>query len=221
VIRLLYTGDSPPNGGNEEGQREQRSPRCKREDERVAAFDAAVEEIAAQVLSAYNAAYCWLERTRAALVALLGVLDEKPVAAQALLVDSIAWGPEVLERRGELLEILAETLEEGRGELAAHDERERTQGVERSGQLPRTTGENLVGASLSWVHKRLAQESGPLVELAPSLMSMIVHPYLGDEAAQRELERSSADLGVELAGREGRGTAAAQGPVSRVRAAPS
>lgn len=91
------------------------------------------------------------------------------------MIDSIAWGPEVLERRGELLEVLAEALDDPRGK------------VDAVVSLPETTGENLVGASLSWVHRRLLEESAPLAELAPSLMSTIVHPYLGSEAARREL----------------------------------
>ena len=205
---MLYTGDASQSGESEEGQCEE-SPRSKREEERLAAFDAAVAEIAARVLPAYSVADDWLERTRAGLVALLGALDERPEQARALAIDSIAWGPEVLERRGELLEALAGALDEARAE------------VEPFAALPETTGENLVGASLSWVHKRLAQESAPLMELAPSLMSMIVHPYLGDGAAQRELERSSADLGAELVVRAGGGTVAAQGPVSRARTVPS
>ena len=160
--------------------------RRERQDKRLVVFDAAIAEIAAQVLPAYGAADDWLERTRAGLIELLAVLDERPVTARALVVDSIAWGPAVLERRGKLLEALAGALEEARVE------------VEPFADLPETTGENLVGASLSWVHKRLAQESGQLVELGPSLLSMIVHPYLGDEAARHELERSPAGLGVEM-----------------------
>ena len=178
-------------------------------DEQLVAFDAAVAEIAARVLPAHSASDNWLERTRGGLIALLGALDERPELAQALVIDSIAWGPAVLERRGELLEMLSGALEEARVE------------VEPFSDLPETTGENLVGASLSWVHKRLAEESGPLVELGPSLMSMIVHPYLGDDAARLELERPTADFGVEFAARESGGPARMQGPVSRVRATPS
>ena len=126
------------------------------------------------MLPVYCAREDWLERTRMGLRALLGALDQRPVTAHALVIDSIAWGPAVLERRGELLEALAGALEEARDE------------VESPVPLPETTGENLVGASLSWVHKRLAQENGPLIELAPSLMSMILHPYLG----ARRLSRS-------------------------------
>ncbi len=156
-------------------------------DAHLAAFDRGVAEIAARTLPAYRSVDGWLERTRAGLLALLRAFDERPELAHALVIDSIAWGPAVLERRGELLEALADALEEARVE------------VEPRAALPQTTGENLVGAALSWVHKRLAQESGPLVELAPSLMSMIVHPYLGDEAAQRELERPLTELGAEVA----------------------
>ena len=206
---MLYTEDSPQNGGSEEAERDEDRLRRERQDERLVAFDAAVAGIAAQVLPAYGASDDWLERMRAGLTALLGALDEQPELARALVVDSIAWGPTVLERRGELLEALAGALEAARVE------------VEPFAELPETTGENLVGASLSWVHKRLARESGPLLELGPSLMSMIVHPYLGDEAARLELERPTADFGVEFAVRESGGPARVQGPVSRVRATPS
>jgi hypothetical protein len=220
---MLQAGDSPrswgPDGQEHDDDRLREQRRGERQAQRVAAFDAAVAQIAAQVLPAYSAADGWLERTRAGLVGLLGALDQQPMTARALVIDSIAWGPAVLERRGELLEALAGALDEARAE------------VEPFAALPETTGENLVGASLSWVHKRLARESAPLVELAPSLMSMIVHPYLGDGAARRELERSTAnlgaeerstaDLGAEFVARAGGGTAAAQGPVSRARTVPS
>jgi hypothetical protein len=235
VIRLLYTEDSPPNGRSEEGQRDEDSPRSRRQDERLTSFDAAVAEIAAQVLPAYHDADGWSQRTRAGLIALLRALDERPEAARALVGDSIAWGPEVLERRGELLEALAEALEPAPGELAQLQD-----GTGPVALLPETTAENLVGASLSWVHTRLREEDGPLIELAPSLMSMIVHPYLGSEAAQSELERSHTEVGAEVAGREhhgipvsssgavpsqGRssapGASSPRGPISRLRTTPS
>ncbi len=177
--------------------------------EHLASFDAAVEEIAAQVLPAYRTADGWLERTRAGLLALLRALDERPETARALVIDSIAWGSEVLERRGELLEALAGALDDPRGK------------IDPVGSLPETTGENLVGASLSWVHRRMQSESGPLVELAPSLTSMIAHAYLGAEAARWELERPLTGLGVEVVERESEGQAPRQAPISRLRTTPS
>ncbi len=165
--------------------------------EHLAVFDEAVDEIAARVLPVYRASNDWLERTRASLPALLGALDQRPELARALVIDSITWGSAVLERRGELLEALAEALEPEPGELEQVGA-----GARPVGWLPETTAENLVGASLSWVHKRLAQESGPLMELAPSLLSMIVHPYMGEEAARHELERSPDGLGMEFVVRQ-------------------
>ncbi len=196
VIRLLYTEDSPWSGGRKEGERDEDSARSERRDERLAAFDVAVAEIAALVLPVYRTSEDWLERTRTSLLALLGAFDEHPETARLLISDSIAWGPEVLERRGELLEVLAAALDDPRGK------------VDPVAPLPEIAGENLVGASLSWIHARLQGgsegESGKFVELAPSLISMIVHTYLGAEAAQRELERPLTGLGVELVERERR-----------------
>jgi len=153
-------------------------------EEHLAAFEAGVAEIAACVLPVYRSADGWLERTRAGLVALLAALDERPETARALVIDSIGWGSAVIERRGELLETLAGVLDQGRNP---------------STTAPDTAGENAVGASLSWIHRRLQDEGGPLVELAPSLMSMIVHPYIGDGAARHELERSKG-AGFPVAG---------------------
>ncbi|HTA96447.1 MAG TPA: hypothetical protein VK730_02260 [Solirubrobacteraceae bacterium] len=221
VTRLLYTGDSPQSGGSEEGERDEDGSHSDCRDERLAAFDAAVAEIAAPVLSVHRGSEDWLERTRASLLALLGAFDERPETARLLIGDSIAWGPEVLERRGELLEVLAEALDDPRGKLDPVE------------PLPETTGENLVGASLSWIHARLEGEGGKFVELAPSLTSMIVHAYLGPEAAQQELERPSTGLGVEVVERERRdpivspdavsaqGSSPSQPFISRLRGTPS
>ena len=151
-------------------------------DELLALFDEAVAETVARVESACRQADGWLERTRAGLRELLRFCDERPDAARSLVVESIAWGPEVLLRRGQLLDKLAEALASGEGRHAAE---------------PPGTAENLVGACISLVHTRLLQAAGgaPFLELAPSLMSMIVHPYLGPEAARRELDRSSTKAG--------------------------
>lgn len=143
-------------------------------DVRVAAFDAALAELAARVGPAYRGADGWLERTRAGLSELLRFCDERPETARSLVVESIAWGPAVLERRGQALDALAQALDWGRAQSA----------------VPPATAENLVGACVSLVHTRLLRDPGsPFAALAPSLMSTIVHPYLGAEAARRELER--------------------------------
>jgi AcrR family transcriptional regulator len=147
---------------------------------RLAVFEQAVAELAARVEPVYRQADGWLERTRAGLTELLRFCDEQPETARKLVVESIAWGPEVLERRGELLDALAEAIDRVRVDVDALD-------IPSDG-----TAENLVGACVSLVHTRLlGEEGGSFTELAPALMSMIVHPYLGGEVAKHELEHTS------------------------------
>jgi hypothetical protein len=169
------------------------------ERERLAVFDEALAEIAARAQVAYREADGWLEQTRAGLVELLRFCDEHPDTAREVVIDSIAWGPEVLARRSQLLEALASVLDRG------------CEQTDPATMPPPETAASLVGASLSWVQTRLVSEQGSFVELAPSLMSMIAHPYLGPEAAKRELERSLACAGAEAPGRE------SEGPVAGVR----
>ncbi|HEV7937201.1 MAG TPA: hypothetical protein VGP18_04160 [Solirubrobacteraceae bacterium] len=163
--------------------------------ERLAAFDEAVAEIAARVEPVYREADGWLEQTRAGLVELLRFCDERPETARALVVDSIAWGPQVLARRSQLLEALADVLDRGCEQL------------DPAAAPSLETAASLVGASLSWVQTRLVTERGSFVELVPSLMSMIAHPYRGPLAAKRELERTLADPVAETAAREPEGAA--------------
>jgi hypothetical protein len=153
----------------------------------LAAFDRALGEAGERVAPAYREADGWLEQTRAGLFELLCFCDERPDTARQLVVDSIAWGPGVLERRGQMLDALAAALDRGRAPSDLES-------------LPSETSVNLVGACVSLVHTHLlGDERGPLAELAPSLMNMISRPYLGDETARRELERPLAYAGAQPA----------------------
>jgi hypothetical protein len=182
---MLQAGDPHPGGAPEGvGGKDGRDG--------LAVFDEAVAEVAARVQPAYSQADGWLEQTRAGLTELLRFCDEQRDTARALVIDSIAWGPAVLARRSQLLEKLA-------GVLDRNGER-----TDLATVPPPETGAGVVGACLSWVQTRLVSEKGSFVELAPSLMSMIAHPYLGPQAAKRELERSLTHAGVELSGRHSR-----------------
>jgi hypothetical protein len=157
-------------------------------DRRLADFDAAVAQIAARVLPAYNAGSDWLERTRAGLLALLRFCDERPELAKQVLLDSIAGGPAVLERRSQLLELLAGALDRGCEE------------IDPTRMPPPETAGNLVGACVSLIQTGLmCERDHALRDLGPLLMSTIAHPYLGPRAALRELEHSSLHPGGETA----------------------
>jgi AcrR family transcriptional regulator len=150
-----------------------------REDCFLAVFNEAVTQASGLVLDAYESASGepWQERVRTSLTVLLGFLDEQPQVRSLLVMDALQGGPRVLERRAEVLERLANSFH--RDGLKAASVR----------ALPSLTGEGVVGAVLGVVHTRLlGRDPAPTLELLGPLMGMIVMPYLGPAAAQKELK---------------------------------
>jgi AcrR family transcriptional regulator len=158
----------------------------------LAAFDDAIERIAAIVLPAYEQPSRWREKIRGGLVALLGLLDDQPSLGRLAIVDTLGAGVHALERRQRMLAKIVEVVDRGRSE-AKHGDRP-----------PAMAAEAIVGGVLSVLHSRLlaipqspnpsraankslSSEDSSLVGLAGPLMSMIVLPYLGAAAARREL----------------------------------
>lgn len=156
----------------------------------LAAFDDALERISAVVVPAFETGGGWRERVRIALGELLGFLDQDPGVGRLLIVESLAAGPQALERRHRVLRALIVAVDEGRGASA-------------TSELPPLTAEGVVGAVCSILYARLLSNSstgmgdpdsshmnaGSLAWLTSELMGMIVLPYLGKAAARRELER--------------------------------
>lgn len=149
-----------------------------REDCFVAAFDRAVSRAAHRVVPAYNREEGFRDRTAAGLQALLEFLDEEPSMGALCIVDALAAGPRAAEHRARVLAILTDVLDEGRERARA------------CGDLSHLTAEGIVGAVLAVVHTRmLGSRPGLLIGLHNRLMSMIVLPYLGADAAAQELAR--------------------------------
>ncbi len=155
-----------------------------REDCFLAAFDGAIARIASEVVPAYEGGTRWREKIRAALIALLEVLDDDPGMGRLVIVETLGAGPRALERRRRVLAQVIAAVDEGRLEAKGSD------------GPPPLTAEGVVGAVFSLVHSRLLAcprtgegKDGPLVGLVNPLMAMIVLPYLGPAAARRELGR--------------------------------
>jgi len=149
-----------------------------REDCFLAAFDDAIARIAGEVLPAYEQPGRWRERMRAALTALLEVLDYEPGMGRLVIVETLGAGPNALERRSRVLAQVITAVDEGRLE------------TKKSDGPPPLTAEGVVGAVLAVLHGRLLKKNpGRLIELTGPLMGMIVLPYLGPAAARRELDR--------------------------------
>jgi AcrR family transcriptional regulator len=149
-----------------------------REDCFLAAFDHAVEELAAVVVPAWEGDREWATRVRAGLGALLGFLDGEPALRRLVFVEALGAGPRVLARRAQVLGVLQGALDQGRV------------GVKAGRELPPLTAEGVVGAAFSVIHARLLEQPPePLGGLLGPLMAMIVLPYRGPAAAARELAR--------------------------------
>ena len=156
-----------------------------REDCLVAAFEHAVHCAAAVVLPAYEGTgtdAAWEDQIRAGLRALLGFLDEQPALGGLCVVDALAAKPPVLERRARVAERLVDAVHRGGADLGGSAGR----------RLGRIVAEGVVGAVLGIVHARLSEpESKPLAGLLNQLMAIVVLPYRGPDAAERELKRRS------------------------------
>jgi AcrR family transcriptional regulator len=158
----------------------------------LAAFDQAIERIAGVLVPAFTGEGRWCERIRGALVALLEFLDAEPGVARMCIVEALKAGPAVSERRARILTVLVGAVEQGRLE------------ARRANEPPPLAGQGVVGGALWVVHARLLELSSngdsprPLIELTGSLMGMIVHPYLGSEAARRELERPAPTMSATI-----------------------
>ena len=126
----------------------------------------------------------WRGRVRAGLAALLELFADEPLAARVLVVDALKAGPAVHERRARVVAELIAVVEGGRAQVRGGRE------------VAPLTGEGVVGAVLAVVHARLMAGGeggggggGSLTELLNPLMAMIVLPYLGTAAAEKEQAR--------------------------------
>jgi AcrR family transcriptional regulator/DNA-binding MarR family transcriptional regulator len=146
-----------------------------REDCFLAAFDRAIDELSVVVLPAWEGEREWSARVRAGLGALLDVLDREPALRALMFVEALGAGSRVLERRGEVLQLLAGAIDRGR--VGA-----------KGRELPSLTAEGLVGAVFGVIYARLLERSDePLAGLVNPLMATIVLPYRGHAVAAREL----------------------------------
>jgi AcrR family transcriptional regulator/DNA-binding MarR family transcriptional regulator len=162
----------------------------------LAAFEEAVARASKRVLPALEADRSWRLRMRAGLVELLAFFEDEPDLGALCLVDALGAGPRAQERRASIVDALVDAVDEGRVEA-----RQRITPT-------RLTAEGVVGAVLGVLHVRItgadlhagraeakphrakrpdrAGGATPLMALAGPLMGMIVLPYLGQAAAQRE-----------------------------------
>ena len=150
----------------------------------LAAFEDGMERATRVVVEAAVGSRGWLAKTRSGLIALLLFLDSEPGVGCLLIVEALGAGHQTLVARRRGIAQIITHIDQGRSEAKAGRE------------PPPLTAEGVVGAVFSVIHARMlehprsgTEDSPPLVELTGPLMAMIVQPYLGGAAAQKELER--------------------------------
>jgi hypothetical protein len=132
----------------------------------LAAFDLAIERIAAGVVPAWESEKEWTARVRAALAALLGVLDAEPALCRLVFVEAPAAGPRVLARRAEVLKRVTAAIDGDRA------------GVNVSRELLPLAAEAIAGAVFAVIHARLIRdEPEALTGLLDPLIAAVVLPY--------------------------------------------
>lgn len=140
----------------------------------LAAYDAAVERLRAEVLIAGGAHEDWAEGVCAGLEAALAALSAAPADANLLLVEGLCAGPDVCARFRLAVESFVPYLREGAPPLGAAD------------RVAVATDEAVVGGVASLVGRRvLAGEGRQLTRFFPELAEFALSPYLGVAEARR------------------------------------
>jgi AcrR family transcriptional regulator len=149
----------------------------------LAAYEWGLRRGAAEMYAAYARESRWQDGVRAALAALLGLLEREPALARLCVVYVLGASNSVQRRRMQAIETVCEFIDRGRLESGCRIE------------PPEMAAEGVVGAVLAVVHARLliddhdCAESEPLTDLLGPLMNLILLPYFGAARASRELHR--------------------------------
>ncbi len=148
----------------------------------LAAFEEGLTRLSAAVEQAAGREQRWLDRVRAGLVGLLGFFEDEPGWGRLLLFKAPVAGAVAFRCEQRVLGVLTVLMDDGSPQAIAEIMSE-----------PQLTAELVIGGVFSVIRARvLKPDAGALVELAPSLMSFVVRPYLGEAAAVAELAGSHA-----------------------------
>lgn len=142
----------------------------------IAAYQQSLARLLSVTLDAFEAQDEWVDSLRAGLTALLNALAYDPQVARVCFVEVLAAGPKAVEVRNESMRGFAYVFDAGRSETEQ--------------DLPGFTGISMVGGLSEILYREIVGgAAAELPQLVPELMYMSVLPFLGADAAARELER--------------------------------
>lgn len=144
----------------------------------LALLESAVAQITSELDCSGLEELSWRERVRAGLWTILCFFDREPALARVCLVESRRGVGVALEYRQRTVDRLVEIVDEGRGEQS------------RSGGAGALAAQGVVGGVLEVLYSRLVKTpESSLRDLLGELTGMVVLPYFGVAAAQREQHR--------------------------------
>jgi AcrR family transcriptional regulator len=142
----------------------------------LAAWDAVNERFVARCIGAYSRPARWREKLRAAAEEFLAFVEAEPLESRVLLVELLEAGSRGRARRDLSVRSFATLFDAGRSELADPD------------SLPYEVALGIAGSIFVTLRAQLVEGEAAPEELMRELMCMAVMPYLGVEAAMRELD---------------------------------
>jgi AcrR family transcriptional regulator len=144
----------------------------------LAAYDNAVEALVRRVVTAYESEQDWPERAAAALAALLEALAGEPALARLSLVDIGNAGPAAQRRYRAAIQRLTPLFEDGRDFTSG------------GRGLPANTSRMAIGGVTGLISDELvAGRAEQLPGLLSDVLFATLVPYIGPEAAAREVDR--------------------------------
>ena len=143
----------------------------------VSVFDAYVEDFEADVQAALDSTDRWPDTIRAAAYAVVRWMAGHPAATQFGIVGTLQAPELVRAHRDRVLRWAASLIDLGRAAAPDPD------------AVPDGAALLVIGSIADGITARVARRTlDDPVALVPELMYLVVRPYLGEEAARRELE---------------------------------
>lgn len=162
-----------------------------KEDCFLAAFDIAAGLLLKVTNDGYQSApdAPWAERLRLGLSNFLEIIAERPTAAKFCIVDVLAAGPKALARRDSVMRQFTQYIEMGRAEATV--------------ELPGMTAFAAAGGVYELLYSEILHgATAHLPARLPDIQFWLTHPFLGDEGAQAERERTREAMASTRAGSE-------------------
>jgi AcrR family transcriptional regulator len=145
------------------------------EDCAVAVLDRVMERIEPTVRRAYESQERWPDSLRAFSYATARWIVENPKETRFAAVGLLAAGEMAQARREAGFRTFLDVIDAGRLELEDPD------------SVPALTAERVIGSFATMLTHRIPDQQFNPYDFVPELMYMAVRPYLGAEAARREL----------------------------------